>query len=387
MAEPPIAGTVAPGWEAVREVFAGNFSATDSDPGDLGAGLCVIAGGRTVVDLVGGWRDRAATQPFTARTLVNSYSVGKGVTAAVALAAISRGLVDLDAPANRYWPALRADTSLRELLSHQGGLPAVRDDVDDSVPMNWPAMCAALAATEPWWEPGTAHGYHTNTFGFVVGEPLRRAAGAARFRDLLQAWFAGPLGADLMYAVPEADLIRCAEIDTPFGTATLPAKTADDFPDPMAQMRHHAYFHPSTLSGMGVIETSAWRQAEVPSTNLHATASGVAAVYRSLLDPDGPVDRGLLREATTTQVDGTDLVLEQRSRFGLGFQLHQDERPVGVTEASFGHYGYGGSIGFADVEADMAVGYVINRPGDRWQIPRTRRLLAVLRETIAGAPR
>ena len=117
----------------------------------------------------------------------------------------------------------------------------------------------------------------------------------------------------------------------------------------------------------------------MPSTNLHTTARAVAEVYAAVLDPRGPVDAGLRREAATTQVDGDDLILEKRSRFGLGFQLHQDDRPVGVSPSSFGHYGFGGSLGFADPDTGLAVGYVLNRPGDRWQIPRTRRLLAALR--------
>lgn len=384
-ADPPIAGAVAPGWESIRDVFVGNFVPTERDAGDLGAGLCVIAGGRTVVDLVGGWRDRARTRPFTPATLVNSYSVGKGVTAAIALVAVTRGLIDLDEPANRHWTELPQTSSLREHLSHQAGLPAVRREIDPSVPMDWSAMCTALARTEPWWEPGTAHGYHTNTAGFLVGEPLRRAAGAARFGDLLAEWFAAPLDADLVYGVPDRDLARCSELGLTFDSPRMPPKAAADFPDEMAQMRHHAYFNPSTISGMGVVETRAWRQAEVPSTNLHATAAGVAKVYRSLLDPAGPVDRVVLAEACTTQVDGPDLILEQRSRFGLGFQLHQDERAVGVTDESFGHFGFGGSLGFADVSADLAVGYVLNRPGDRWQIPRTKRLLAALRAVVGAS--
>ncbi|MDW3219828.1 MAG: serine hydrolase domain-containing protein [Acidimicrobiales bacterium] len=383
--DPPIVGTVAPGWESIRDVFIANFAPSEDDAGDLGAGLCVIAGGRTVVDLVGGWRDRAQTRPFTPDTLVNSYSVGKGITAAVALTAVSRGLIDLDAPANRHWTELPQRSTLREHLSHQAGLPALRGDVDPSVPMDWPAMCAALAATEPWWEPGTAHGYHTNTAGFLVGEPLRRAAGAARFGDLLAEWFAAPLAADLVYGVPARDLARCSELGLAFGSAPPAPKTAVEFSDELARMRHHAYFNPSTVSGMGVVETREWRQAEVPSTNLHATAAAVATVYRSLLDPSGPVDRAVLAEACTTQVDGPDLILEKRSRFGLGFQLHQPERPIGVTEESFGHFGFGGSLGFADVGADIAVGYVLNRPGDRWQIPRTKRLLAALREAVGAS--
>ena len=157
------------------------------------------------------------------------------------------------------------------------------------------------------------------------------------------------------------------------------------FPDELTRMRHRAYFHPSTVSGVGFVEMATCRQAEVPSTNMRATARGFACVDAALLDPTGPVDPGLVAEACTTQVDGDDLVLETRSRFGLGFQLHQDERPIGVSENSFGHSGFGGSIGFADADAGIAVDYLLNRPGDRWQIPRTRRLLAALREATGAS--
>jgi CubicO group peptidase (beta-lactamase class C family) len=379
--EPPTGGSVAPGWEAVRDVFVTNFQPTDRDPGDLGAGLCVIKGGDVVVDLSGGWRDRAMTEPFTADTLVNSYSVGKGISAAIALAAVSAGLIELDAPARTYWTELSLDTTLRQHLSHQVGLPALRGDVDPDLPLHWDRMCAALADTEPWWTPGTAHGYHANTAGFLVGEPIRRAAVAARFGDLLQEWFAQPFGADLYFGVPTADLARCSEMGFA-GDTFGPPPGPTEFPDEYARMRHHTYFNPRTLSGMGIVETTRWREAEVPSTNLHATAAGVARVYSALLDPAGPVDAAVLAEARTAQVDGDDLILEKRSRFGLGFQLHQDDRPIGVSPSSFGHYGFGGSLGFADPDADIAVAYIINRPGDRWQMPRTKRLLAALRGVV-----
>ena len=386
MTEVPIAGRVADGWESVGEVFEQNFGPSDNDPGDLGAGLCVIAGGEIVVDVVGGWRDRDRRTPFAPDTLVNSYSVGKGITAILALVAATRGLIDLDAPVSRHWQGFPGATSLREHLTHQAGLPALRGDHDDELPTDWHRMCAALADTEPWWVPGTAHGYHVNTAGFLVGEPLRTAAGARRFGDLLAEWLAGPLEADMYYGVPDEHLSRCSEIaftggKTPTAPADVTTDVSPDVADESARMLRAAYFNPPTISGMGIVETSRWRQAEVPSTNLHTTAKGVARAYASLLDPGGPADPALVKEAATTQVDGDDRILLKRSRFGLGFQLHQDDRPVGVSTESFGHYGFGGSIGFADPEAGIAVGYVLNRPGDRWQIPRTRRLLAVLRDT------
>lgn len=385
MADLPVHGSVASGWEPIRDVFLANFEPTTGakpDPGDLGAGLCVVAGGQVVVDMAGGWSDRAQTKPFGPDTLTNSYSVGKGISAAIALVAVSRGLIELDEPVQKWWPEFHLPTTLRQHLTHQVGLPALRGVHPDSLPMDWHAMCAALTTTEPWWEPGTAHGYHVNTAGFLVGEPIRRAVGADRFGDLLRDWFAVPLGADLMFGVPDEDLARCSEIGFTGGKTPMAPGPVGEFPDESSAMVHHAYFNPSTICGMSIVESREWRQAEVPSTNIHATAKGVALVYGALLDLNGPVDRQLLDEARSTQVDGDDLILGKRARFGLGFQLHQDDRPSGVTPASFGHYGFGGSIGFADPEADIAVGYVINRPGDRWQIPRTRRLLAALRSHV-----
>ena len=380
MADPPVAGSVDAGWRSIRDVFEENLRPSGNDPGDLGAGLCVIADGRVVVDLVGGWRDRAGRYPFGHDTLVNGYSVGKGITAILALIAVSRGLIDLDEPVARHWPGFPHRTTLRHHLTHQAGLPALRGSHDDDLPTDWPRMCAALADTAPWWEPGTAHGYHVNTAGFLVGEPLRLATGAARFGDLLRDWVAGPLGADMYYGVPDDALVRCSEIAFTGGATPMPpAEPVTEFADEVTRMRHHAYFNPATVSGLSIVETRRWRQAEVPATNRHTTARAVAEVYAAVLDPRGPVDAGLRREAATTQVDGDDLILEKRSRFGLGFQLHQDDRPIGVSPSSFGHYGFGGSLGFADPDTGLAVGYVLNQPGDRWQIPRTRRLLAALR--------
>ncbi|MFT5204238.1 MAG: CubicO group peptidase (beta-lactamase class C family) [Candidatus Aldehydirespiratoraceae bacterium] len=129
-------------------------------------------------------------------------------------------------------------------------------------------------------------------------------------------------------------------------------------------------------SGIGIVESREWRHAEVPSTNLYATAKGVAMVYAALLDTGGPVSPAPLADARSTPVDGEDRVLQTRSRFGLGFQLHREKPPIGTSADSFGHYG------FADPTAGLAVGYVPNRPGDRWQIPRSRRLLAALAQQV-----
>jgi CubicO group peptidase (beta-lactamase class C family) len=215
----------------------------------------------------------------------------------------------------------------------------------------------------------------------VTGSPF-----GAALRDRMT----GPLGLDLHVGLGDADLARVADIDaygsTPNGVADRPEPPEPPVltGDEHQQMILHAYFNPPGLSGIGVMNTAEWRQSAIPSTNGHATARAIAGFYAALLPraPQQVLGRGLVAEATTTQSEGHDRVLDRPSRFGLGFALHQDERPVGATPAAFGHYGYGGSLGFADPDAGIAFAYLINRPGDRWQNPRTRSLLDALRSCL-----
>ena len=381
---PPIGGTVTTEFEDLRDVFVENFTATEDDPGDLGASLCVIRGGEVVVDLWGGWTDKGMTSPWQHDTLLNIYSVGKAVAAVTALRLVDRGDLDLDEPLAAVWPEMtgegRETITLRHALAHRAGLPAVREPLPDHAIFDWDEMCGALATTRPWWTPGDAHGYHTNTFGFLVGEPVCRALGTSFDRALAQLT-TGPAGAeDLFIGLPASEHARCAEMDV-FGVEAVDFVPAPQEGDEDGLLARNAYFNPRTMSGMGVVDTEPWREAMVPSTNGHATARSVAAFYAALL-PSAAEGRllgdALLREATSVQADGMDRVLGRPSRFGLGFMLHQDERPIGIGPTSFGHFGYGGSLGFADLDADLAFAYLISRPGDRWQMPRTRRLLSSL---------
>lgn len=380
-----IDGTVAPGYERMAEAMVANAQPHGDDPGDLGAAVTIIRGGETVVDLWAGQADRDGT-PWQRDTLINAYSVGKPVAAVLALDAVQRGELTLDEPLAAVVPAMaerHPHTTLRHALSHQAALPAVEQPLPDEAIVDWGRMCAALAATDPWWEPGTAHGYHVNTYGFLVGEPVCRTSGLS-FRDALQTRICRARGLDLHIGVTEVDLGRCGSIDAP---GVLGSAGGPDWPTDTRQqeMIKKSYFNPSTASGMGMVNTEAWRRASVPSTNGHATARGVAGFYAALLpDADDPIlTPDLVTEATRPQVDGDDQVLDgRRTRFGLGFQLHQDDRPIGTSSAAFGHFGYGGSLGFADPVHDLAFGYLINRPGDRWQNPRTVRLLDTLRSIL-----
>jgi CubicO group peptidase (beta-lactamase class C family) len=383
----PLGGRIDPAFGALGEAFRANFVPSADRPPDLGAALCVVVDGAVVVDCWGGWCDPSMRRPWARETLVNAYSVLKPVAAVLALMLVEAGELDLDGPVAAVWPGFaqagKAHITLRDVLAHRAGLPGVRAVLPDAAMLDWDTMCGGLAASRPWWEPGRGHGYHVNTFGFLAGEPVRRRTGSS-FGGALRARMTGPLDLDLHVGLDAADLTRVADIDTPGPVSEPPGNPVVLTGDERQQMLLHAYFNPPGLSGFGVVNTAAWRRSAIPSTNGHATARGVAAFYASLLAgaPHPLLARGLVAEATTTHSEGHDLVLDRPTRFGLGFALHLDERPVGTTPAAFGHYGYGGSLGFADPDAGVAFAYLINRPGDRWQNPRTRALLDAVRSCL-----
>jgi CubicO group peptidase (beta-lactamase class C family) len=383
----PVEGWCDRRFTAVREAFGENFTRR----GELGAAVCVLAGGRVVADLWGGWADPRHRRPWRPDTLVNVFSVGKGMVAACAARLVGQGRLDLDAAVAAYWPefgaAGKGAITVRQLLSHQAGLPAVRRRLPPGSMLDWPAMTAALAGQEPWWVPGTAHGYHVNTFGFLAGEVIRRVAGAT-VGTLLREEIAGPLGADVHIGLPASEHARVATFAWP---DPPPAEEEPADRRPGYLMRYNAYFNPSGLSGAGMVNTPAWRDAEIPSANAHGSARGVARVYAALaaggvLDGTTVVDAAALAEAATEHARGHDLVLDRPSRFGLGYQLTQPERPLGPGTAAFGHFGAGGSLGFCDPDSDLAVGYVMNQMGPRWQNPRTRALVGAVYAGLGRHP-
>ena len=376
IATAPIQGHCDPRFTAVQAAFAANFA----ERGEVGAAVALSVGGRMVVDLWGGWADRARTAPWRRDTLVNVFSVGKAFSAACALLLVQRGQVDLDTPVVRWWPefaaAGKSQITLRHILAHQAGLPALRAPLEDGAMLDWARMVQALEAQPPWWEPGAAHGYHVNTYGYLVGEVVRRASGLS-LGTLLRQEIAGPLGADMHIGLPASEHGRVAEFLWPEGGLTTAAEGPfgeDDL------MRRNAYSNPPGVSGSGWVNSPAWRSAEIPSTNGHGTARAVAEIYRALSvktpEGQGPIlAPAIVAAAITEQSHGPDRVLGRTSRFGLGFQLTQAERPLGPNANPFGHFGAGGSLGFYDPDAEVAFGYVGNHMGPRWQNPRNRALL------------
>ena len=364
-----IHGHCEPRFAALRDQLRTNFAEHE----EVGAAVAVTLDGEPVVDIWAGWRDHARTLPWERDTLVDVFSVGKPMLVLCVLQLVERGAVELDAPVASYWPEFAAAgkqaVTVRMLLAHRAGLPAIRRELPAGAMYDWELMIAALAAEKPWWEPGTAHGYHTNTYGFVVGELVRRVTGddpAEVFRDAI----AEPLGADFRFGLPAAEDTRVAEFLLP----TPPPSLTD--PDAVPLLIRRAYFNPPGISGIGTVNTRAWRAAVMPSANGHATARAVARIYSGLgriLQPD------TLAEATREASSGPDRVLRRPSRFGLGFQLTMPRRPLGPNPGAFGHFGAGGSLGFADPQARLAFAYTPNQgEGPRWQNPRNRGLIEAL---------
>jgi CubicO group peptidase (beta-lactamase class C family) len=382
---PAIHGSCDARFAPVRDALARNFR----EHGEVGAAVAVAIDGRLVVDLWSGWADAARTRAWRSDTLVDVFSVGKAMAALALLMLAERGAVELDAPVARYWPEFAARgkgaITVRMLLAHRAGLPAIRRELPAGAMYDWDLMTSALADEEPWWEPGLHHGYHVSTFGFLVGELVRRVSGE-RFGAFFRRTIAGPLDADFHFGTgPEHDA-RIADHLLPDRDEHLADYLIASESPPAGDVEQRrfllrrAYVNPTGLSGFGTVNTRAWRAAEMPSTNGHATARAVARVYSALAGGGAVAGVRLLRAETIAHASaeasaGPDLVLGRSSRFGLGFQLTRPECPLGTSPRSFGHFGAGGALGFADPDARLAFAYTMNSPGPRWHNPRNRALI------------
>lgn len=368
-------------FTAVREVFAENFAKR----GDVGAAVCVYVEGRPVVDLWGGFVNASRTRPWERNTLASVASTTKGMVAICAHRLVERGLLDLDAPVARYWPefaqAGKAQIPVRWLLSHRAGLPAVRQDMPLDTLYDWHAYPKALASTEPWWEPGTQHGYHALTFGYLVGEVIRRISGKS-VGQFLRAEVTGPLDTDFFIGVPASEDHRAADIlpEPP----PLPGDTTlwDAIRRDPTSMAGRAFLNPPR--GAAVTGSRAWRAAEIPAANGHTTARALARIYGTLAHGGTLEGVHLLHPATINaaiveQSCGPDALLSFPTRFGLGFMLTMRDpttgrEPFGPNPRAFGHPGQGGSLGFADLDGQIGFGYVMNQyqtgtsrnPDRRW---------------------
>lgn len=375
----PISGFCDERFTAVRDAFAGNFA----DRGEVGAAVCVIIDGSPVVDLVGGWADEAGRAPWQHDTMVNFYSVGKAVVALLALQLVDDGTIGLDDPIASIWPEFangeKGSATIRHALCHQAGVPAIRERLTNDDLWNWQRMTDAVASTAAWYQPGSRHIYHTNTYGHLVGEIVRRVTGqmpADRLRLVTD-----PLAADVKWGLSPVEQARCADViwAPANGNGLLPAVAIDPFGvEGDARLPLLSYFNPPGYSSSGVVNTPEWRAAQVPSTNGHGTAIGLARLYDALIREDGLLSPALLAEATRVQSTGPCPVLGEDVSFGLGFVPTSARRPLGPNPRSFGHFGTGGALGFGDPDASVSFGYVMNHVIPRWQSTRNRALIDAL---------
>lgn len=360
----PISGTCAPGFERVRTAFEQNFT----ERNEVGAAVAVWVEGDLVVSLWGGHADAARTRPWREDTLASVYSGSKGLTSTCIHLLADRGEIDLDAPVARYWPefaqAGKRDITVASVLAHRSGTIGPREPMDWREITDWDAVCTRIAASEPWWPPGTAQGYQVVTFGFILGELVRRVTGRT-LGQYLRTEIAEPLGADIHIGLPRSEHRRCAEmVNKPtvrgvladFG---LPRPTSLD-DHPMAGFAVSMDFVPD--DELGVHDLSAWRTAEFPSTNGHVSALGMATFYNALAQ-EKLLSRELMERCRVSQGGfDTDLVLGPRVAdhgWGLGYMLNQ-RGVAGPNRRTFGHGGSGGSFAFVDLEHRIGYAYVMN---------------------------
>ncbi len=408
----PVRGWVAPGFEAVRDAFVGNFD-LDLDPlnamllgpgkAETGAAAAVFHRGEKVVDLWGGFlrgEDGAAPgPPYPADALQLVFSTSKGVTAICANLLVQRGELDLDAPVAEYWPGFaqkgKQDIPVRWLLCHRGGIPWVDAPMTFDEALDWEDVIAAIEAQEPAWEPGSRHGYHATTYGWLVGEVIRRITGKS-VGTFLRDELADPLGLDTWIGLPAAEHHRVALLEV----VTLPD-------DPMLGPMVDQVVGPEVPLGKALFSPGgAWREhlfdsfnqpalwsAEVPAANCITDARSLAKLYASTVSEVTTPDGGRLRTLTpatvaaaaTQQTEGVDTVLmDMDMQYGLGFNLPGPMLKLAGPH-SFGHYGAGGSVGFADPDLELGFAYVMNKmylgmSGD----PRSARLIDATLGAIAS---
>jgi CubicO group peptidase (beta-lactamase class C family) len=350
-----IDGVCDPRFARVRDAFASNFARGL----DHGGGVALVAGGKTVVDLWGGHADAARTQPWRRDTLINVWSSTKGVVALAIAKLVERGKLDYAAPVARWWPEFAAGGKERITLdlamSHQAGLNGL------AVPMSMAEFLAgtpyvdALAAMAPLWEPGSRCIYHSFTFGPLAGEPLRRVDGRSAGRFIAEE-IAGPLGADFFVGLPEREEPRVAEmIEGPKASDWLRDVRASPFP--------HSCDNPA-IPALAPNDR-AWRAAEVPGANGHATALSLARIYGMMaaggaLDGRRLIGRDAVSEAARPRVRGHDASFDAPTAFAAGYQIEDALYAGRASQQTFGHTGWGGAIGFADVGAGIGFGYVTN---------------------------
>jgi CubicO group peptidase (beta-lactamase class C family) len=349
----PLGGMCSARFEPLRELFAAKLESGE----DLGASLVFNIDGEVVVDLWGGWADEARTVPWAEDTITNVFSTTKCMTSLAALVLVDRGELDLDATVAKYWPEFaangKAGIKVRQLLSHTSGVSGWEQPITLEDLYDWDKSTALLAAQAPWWEPGTASGYHALNYGHLIGEVIRRITGR-RLGEFFAAHIAGPLGADFHIGLPPSEFHRVASVVPP------PPPPAPPNDSPLLDPNSVAF---KSMSNPAMTPettwTEGWRRADIGAANGHGNARALARL-QSAVACGGEVDGVRLLSPPTidrifeVQSHGIDLVIGIPSKWGLGYGLFPEGRGC-----AFG--GYGGSLVVIDADRRMTFAYVMNK--------------------------
>jgi CubicO group peptidase (beta-lactamase class C family) len=345
-----------------QERFAGVRSAFDANLAsgtDIGASFCATRNGETIVDLWGGYADEGTSRAWQRDTIVNVYSTTKTMTALTALLLGDRGELDFESPVARYWPEFAAngkrDIKVSHLMSHSAGLSGWREPIDKTDLYDWEKVTSLLAAQAPFWEPGTAPGYHALTQGYLVGEVIRRIAGKT-VGTVFREEIAEPLGADFFIGLPASEDSRVADlIPPPPGTAI--SDTAQ------TELARNMANNPGV--DVGETKTRRWRGAEIPAAGGTGNARSIAGIHTILANGGVAKGRRFLseagcRKALEPQIEGIDLVLGQPVKYGMGFGLPSPMIPLPNPNTIFWG-GYGGSLVIIDMDARATLAYAMNK--------------------------
>ncbi len=368
MSEYPVSGQVAAGFEPVREAFEANFEAG----GELGAGFAAWLGDDLVVDLQGGWADRGQTREWNSQTLVPVFSTTKPISALIVARVIDEAGPDVtyDTPVSAVWPefaaAGKAGVTIAEMLSHQAGLPGFPEPIDPELWMDPPALAAALAALAPMWPTGEGSGYHPLTWGYLAGELVHRMAGRS-LGTILREEITAPGGIDFWIGLPDSEHGRVAELKRPGAMAEL---------GPVNAFNTAAFLTKWAAPNRGGAD---WKRIEIPSANGHGTAAATARLYGAYA---GMLDVGIGAETfdalARVRSHGRDRVLPYEIDFAAGV-MRNTQKVYGPNPASFGHSGWGGSLGLADPDRGLSAAYVMNRQSNILQgDPRALALVSAL---------
>ncbi|OHU31201.1 esterase [Mycobacteroides franklinii] len=384
-------GTSSPDFDNVRRAFALNFLEND----ELGAAVAIWVDGELVVNLWAGWADEARTRPWTEDTLAPVYSGTKGLMSTCVHMLIERGVLDLHAPVARYWPefgqAGKESITLAMVLGHRSGVIGPRTRLTPEQAANWDEVCEHISRATPWWEPGTAQGYHMATFGFILGEVVRRTTGKT-LGQFLRTEVAEPYGLDVHVGLPHSEHHRCAElVNKPYLRDVFRGA-----PGEFDCMSDHPLAGP-LISGdfipddeIARRDIALWRALEFPGTNAHVSALGMATFYNAMaLGKLLSHDHMDVVRVSQGGFD-PDVVLGPRVAnhgWGLGYMLNQ-RCYAGPNQKTFGHGGSGGSYAFVDLEHRIGYSYVMNQfdvtkaDAD----PRSVRLINELYTTLGVSP-